>query len=307
MTDTEDTVIHPESGMEIPAPETRDPDDYYNPIELPDYRPPDPNIPVPYVPGPETDDYETFREGRRDIEVYTRWMLSIDPEAIRKHANHWHRVNSMLLDVAEMLEKRRAKLADAWSGEAAQVFLEHVDNTHRSTLDWSGGAYNNATLLEGLIDDVEFARDHMFIFANHYYDMVSAWQNRDGDELIVNDPRAPGWTVDTPPVASQEGANTITLRASDPVPPETRIKEMYQPIAANVMNLLASRYVDSHYYVDQPPRFRGPLELAPDRDVPPMSTDRTTYRQPPIGDPPAPPDLRPYDPIEPLPPPDDGG
>jgi uncharacterized protein YukE len=307
-------ITHPDSGRQMDDPGDQDPGDYYNPIERPDYQPPPDDYYVPYYPGPETADYDTFRDGVHDIEVYTRWMLAIDPEAIRNHATHWRRVNSMLSEAAEMLKERRGKLAEAWGGEASQVFLDHVDDTHRSSVDWSGGAGNNAALLEGAAGEVEEARRFMFIFANHYYEMVSAWQNRDGDELVVNDPRAPGWTVDVPVVGQEGDPGTIKLTTAGGNP-ESQMREMYHPVAANVVNLLASQYVDNHYYVDQPPRFRGPTELTPDRGAVTGGPPQASYLPPPstggVTPPPTfpPPGFGGFDPgtVAPPPPPPGGG
>jgi hypothetical protein len=268
MSNGDDTVQHRDTGEEMPDPETRDPGDYYNPIDnLPDYTPPPDDYYVPHYPGPQTQDYDTFQEGVHDIDVYTRWMLAIEPAAIRAHATHWRRVSSMLEDASRMLQRRREALAEAWGGAAAQVFLEHVDNTKLSTDDWTAGATNNAALLDGVVEDVEFARDHLFIFANHYYDMRAAWQNNGGEEMIVNSPSAAGWTVGNGIVVDEEGPGTVVIKPVNErgEPAETQIRRLYQPVVANVMNYLASRYVDAHVYVDQRPRFRGPTELAPYR------------------------------------------
>jgi hypothetical protein len=332
MSNGDDTVTHPNSGEEMTAPEDRDAQDQYHPIDTPDYTPP-PDYGGYYYPsdtGPETQDYDTFVNGTRDIEVYTRWVLAIDRDAIERHATHWRRVSQMLADARAQLEERRSALAEAWGGDAAAVFLDHIDNTKRSAEDWTAGAANNASLLDGVVEQVDFAKEYMPIFATHYYNMVNEWQNRDTDKMLVNNPSSPGWTVDEAVLAPGDdqfraplptttgmvppliGGNT-TLISGSKAAGEARIRELYQPHGANIVNLLAGEYVQDHYYVDQPPRFRGPTELTPQVQEGPIRQDNTSYLPAPrsggVTAPPTypPPGFGGFDPAVVNPPPTGGG
>jgi uncharacterized protein YukE len=289
----DETVTNPYSGDQQSTPGTETGDQYAPIDNLPDAPPPVEvtryvNVPSP---APHEADYEAHTD-RHNIDVYARWIYGINKESIRGHATHWRHLSQLLQDATEQLQRRRDALAQAWGGDAAAVFLREVDGAKTSTSEWSGGATNNAALLDGLAEDVDFSQEHMGIFYRHYSDMLTAWRGRSEDQMLIRDPAAPGWTAQEPVLAGGDTAITNPLigAISDPIGTitgnrevtpgpgellvsgskeagERLIQQRYQEHAANIVKLMANSYVDRHYYVDQPRRYQGPTVLAADEGV----------------------------------------